>query len=195
MKETPINKITNKQPERSNQLTVNYWYRLVRLNVKWWKTNSASGQVCDNQQTTFSPQLSWGNQSILPFMYFQMENQVVVSDYTQMDRVLREERQYILDICKKIKKAGCNVLLIQKSILRFVANRNSVSGNYSNNHYHSMFFSFLLIGQELTMRPANNCLQISVKLQIFCSCVIETMFLRKIQQVGSLSRQRVIWDI
>ena len=59
-------------------------------------------------------------------MYFQMENQVVVSDYTQMDRVLREERQYILDICKKIKKAGCNVLLIQKSILRFVANWNSV---------------------------------------------------------------------
>lgn len=60
-------------------------------------------------------------------MYFQMENQVVVSDYTQMDRVLREERQYILDICKKIKKAGCNVLLIQKSILRFVANRNSMN--------------------------------------------------------------------
>ncbi|XP_015778770.1 PREDICTED: T-complex protein 1 subunit delta-like [Acropora digitifera] len=59
-----------------------------------------------------------GYQSLLPFMYFQMENQVVVSDYTQMDRVLREERQYILDICKKIKKAGCNVLLIQKSILR-----------------------------------------------------------------------------
>lgn len=49
-----------------------------------------------------------------------MENQVIVSDYTQMDRVLREERQYILDICKKIKKAGCNVLLIQKSILRYV---------------------------------------------------------------------------
>lgn len=48
-----------------------------------------------------------------------MENQVIVSDYTQMDRVLREERQYILDICKKIKKAGCNVLLIQKSILRY----------------------------------------------------------------------------
>lgn len=47
-----------------------------------------------------------------------MENNVVVSDYTQMDRVLREERQYILDIVKKIKKAGCNVLLIQKSILR-----------------------------------------------------------------------------
>ena len=49
---------------------------------------------------------------------WQMENQVIVSDYTQMDRVLREERNYILDIVKKIKKVGCNVLLIQKSILR-----------------------------------------------------------------------------
>ncbi|CAL1526764.1 unnamed protein product [Lymnaea stagnalis] len=47
-----------------------------------------------------------------------MDNQVIVSDYTQMDRVLREERAYILDIVKKIKKSGCNVLLIQKSILR-----------------------------------------------------------------------------
>ena len=45
---------------------------------------------------------------------------MIVSDYSQMDRILREERQYILDICKKIKKAGCNVLLIQKSILRCV---------------------------------------------------------------------------
>ena len=45
---------------------------------------------------------------------------MIVSDYSQMDRILREERQYILDICKKIKKAGCNVLLIQKSILRLI---------------------------------------------------------------------------
>jgi len=51
-----------------------------------------------------------------------MDNEVVVSDYTQMDRVLREERQYILDLVKKIKKAGCNVLLIQKSILRDAVN-------------------------------------------------------------------------
>jgi len=51
-----------------------------------------------------------------------MENNVVVSDYTQMDRVLREERQYILNIVKQIKKAGCNVLLIQKSILRDAIN-------------------------------------------------------------------------
>merc|ERR1719511_227457 len=47
-----------------------------------------------------------------------MDNRVVVSDYAAMDRVLREERAYILNIVKQIKKAGCNVLLIQKSILR-----------------------------------------------------------------------------
>lgn len=50
---------------------------------------------------------------------FQMENQVILSDYTQMDRALKEERTYLLDLCKQIKKAGCNVLLIQKSILRY----------------------------------------------------------------------------
>jgi len=47
-----------------------------------------------------------------------MDNNVIVSDYTQLDRVLREERAYLLNIVKQIKKAGCNVLLIQKSILR-----------------------------------------------------------------------------
>eukprot|EP00118_Oscarella_pearsei_P025064 m.307423 g.307423 ORF g.307423 m.307423 type:complete len:526 (+) comp42260_c0_seq1:103-1680(+) len=51
-----------------------------------------------------------------------MENQVVISDYSQMDRVLREEKQYILEICKAIKKSGCTVLLIQKSILRDALN-------------------------------------------------------------------------
>ncbi|KAK6734108.1 hypothetical protein RB195_017716 [Necator americanus] len=55
-----------------------------------------------------------------------MENQVIISDYTQMDRALKEERQYILDLCKQIKKAGCNVLLIQKSILRDAVNELSL---------------------------------------------------------------------
>ncbi|KAG8379701.1 hypothetical protein BUALT_Bualt07G0116400 [Buddleja alternifolia] len=35
-----------------------------------------------------------------------------------MDRILEEERNYILGMIKKIKATGCNVLLIQKSILR-----------------------------------------------------------------------------
>ncbi|KAI8909752.1 chaperonin Cpn60/TCP-1 family [Gorgonomyces haynaldii] len=51
-----------------------------------------------------------------------MDNQIIVNDYRQMDKVLKEERQYLLNICKKIKKSGCNVLFIQKSILRDAVN-------------------------------------------------------------------------
>mmetsp|Transcript_12858 Transcript_12858/g.14762 ORF Transcript_12858/g.14762 Transcript_12858/m.14762 type:complete len:526 (-) Transcript_12858:72-1649(-) len=51
-----------------------------------------------------------------------IENNVVVSEYAQMDRILREERKYILKMCKKIKASGCNVLLVQKSILRDATN-------------------------------------------------------------------------
>jgi len=47
-----------------------------------------------------------------------LEHQVVVHDYTAMDRILREEKKYIAGICKKIRACGANVLLIQKSILR-----------------------------------------------------------------------------
>ncbi|CAL5224628.1 g7345 [Coccomyxa viridis] len=47
-----------------------------------------------------------------------LENNVVISDYTQMDRILKEERNYILQMIKKIRASGANVLLIQKSILR-----------------------------------------------------------------------------
>ena len=55
-----------------------------------------------------------------------MDNNVVVSDYAAMDRILREERKYILQQCKAIKKTGCNVLLIQKSILRDAYNELSL---------------------------------------------------------------------
>lgn len=51
-----------------------------------------------------------------------MENNVVVHDYTAMDRILKEERKYILELVKKISATGCNVLLIQKSILRDAVN-------------------------------------------------------------------------
>ncbi|KAJ3339489.1 T-complex protein 1 subunit delta [Gonapodya sp. JEL0774] len=47
-----------------------------------------------------------------------MENQIVVNDYRQMDKILKEERTYLLNMVKKIKASGCNVILIQKSILR-----------------------------------------------------------------------------
>lgn len=51
-----------------------------------------------------------------------MENQIVVNDYRQMDKILKEERSYLLNMVKKIQKAKCNVLLIQKSILRDAVN-------------------------------------------------------------------------
>ncbi|KAI9838659.1 MAG: T-complex protein 1 subunit delta [Sarea resinae] len=51
-----------------------------------------------------------------------MENSIVVNDYRQMDKILKEERTYLLNMVKKIKKAKCNVLFIQKSILRDAVN-------------------------------------------------------------------------
>ncbi|BFU18179.1 T-complex protein 1, delta subunit, putative [Entamoeba histolytica HM-1:IMSS-B] len=47
-----------------------------------------------------------------------MDGNVVITDYAQMDKVLKEERAYTLKLCRAIQKSGCNVLLIQKSILR-----------------------------------------------------------------------------
>ena len=52
----------------------------------------------------------------------QMENTISVNDYRQMDKIVKEERLYLLNMVKKIKKAKCNVLLIQKSILRDAVN-------------------------------------------------------------------------
>merc|ERR1712050_451362 len=47
-----------------------------------------------------------------------MECNIQVRDYTQMDRLLREERTILAKMVKQIAKTGCNVLLVQKSILR-----------------------------------------------------------------------------
>mmetsp|Transcript_50087 Transcript_50087/g.92421 ORF Transcript_50087/g.92421 Transcript_50087/m.92421 type:complete len:530 (+) Transcript_50087:82-1671(+) len=51
-----------------------------------------------------------------------MESNIQVRDYAQMDRLLREERTIIAKMVKQIAKTGCNVLLIQKSILRDATN-------------------------------------------------------------------------
>lgn len=51
-----------------------------------------------------------------------LENNVVVNDYNAMDRILKEEKKYIVNLVKKIVATGCNVLLIQKSILRDAVN-------------------------------------------------------------------------
>jgi T-complex protein 1 subunit delta len=55
-----------------------------------------------------------------------MDNSVVVSDYAAMDRILKQERKYILGLAKDLQKAGANVVLIQKSILRDAYNELSL---------------------------------------------------------------------
>mmetsp|Transcript_35038 Transcript_35038/g.89528 ORF Transcript_35038/g.89528 Transcript_35038/m.89528 type:complete len:532 (-) Transcript_35038:2861-4456(-) len=47
-----------------------------------------------------------------------IENVVIIENYLSMDKVLKEEKEYTLGLCRKIKSSGCNVLLVQKSILR-----------------------------------------------------------------------------
>jgi len=56
-----------------------------------------------------------------------MDNSVVVNDYEQVDRILKEERKYIMGLLKPIVKSGCNMLLIQKSILRNATNDLALS--------------------------------------------------------------------
>ncbi|KAF7683861.1 T-complex protein 1 subunit delta [Astathelohania contejeani] len=47
-----------------------------------------------------------------------LDSKIIVNDYALMDRIIKEERAYILDICKKIKMAGIQMIIVQKSILR-----------------------------------------------------------------------------
>lgn len=47
-----------------------------------------------------------------------LESSVVVPDHVAMDRIIKEERKYILGIVQKVIKSGANVILLQKSILR-----------------------------------------------------------------------------
>lgn len=55
-----------------------------------------------------------------------MESKVILNNYQQLDRILKQEQIYILNMCKQIKKTGCNVLCIQKSILRDATNDYSL---------------------------------------------------------------------
>ncbi|EOB15438.1 T-complex protein 1 subunit delta [Nosema bombycis CQ1] len=47
-----------------------------------------------------------------------MDSKILIDKPELMEKVLLDERKYILDLCKKIKRTGCGLLLIQKSILR-----------------------------------------------------------------------------
>ncbi|AFN82518.1 T complex protein 1 delta subunit [Encephalitozoon romaleae SJ-2008] len=47
-----------------------------------------------------------------------MDSKILINDSALMEKLIQEERRYILEMCKKIKKSGCTLLVIQKSILR-----------------------------------------------------------------------------
>jgi len=51
-----------------------------------------------------------------------MDNNIIVKDYAAMDRILKEERKYIAELVKTIVKAGVDVLLLQKSVMRDATN-------------------------------------------------------------------------
>lgn len=51
-----------------------------------------------------------------------IENQIIVTENSQMDRILMEERKYIIGLIKKIVKSGANVVMIQKSVMRDAVN-------------------------------------------------------------------------
>lgn len=51
-----------------------------------------------------------------------IDSNIVVQDYSKIDKVLKQERSYIINLVKKICDSGANVLLIQKSVLRDAVN-------------------------------------------------------------------------
>jgi len=46
------------------------------------------------------------------------ENLLVIENYSHMDKMLKEEKQIVISFCRKIVSTGCNVILLQKSILK-----------------------------------------------------------------------------
>lgn len=41
-----------------------------------------------------------------------MDSNITVSDYTAIDRLLKEERKHIVELVKKVVKTGVNVVLL-----------------------------------------------------------------------------------
>lgn len=51
-----------------------------------------------------------------------IDSNIVVQDYSKIDKVLKQERTYIIGLIKKIVESGANVVLVQKSVLRDAVN-------------------------------------------------------------------------
>jgi len=116
-------------PDRDTNVDLNDIKVVTKLGGTIEDTELVDGLVLNHRISHFAEGVTRIEKAKIGLLQFcisppktDMENNVIVSDYTQMDRVLREERQYILNICKQIKKAGINVVFLQKSILRDAIN-------------------------------------------------------------------------
>jgi T-complex protein 1 subunit delta len=112
-------------PGRPNSVDLKDIKVLKKLGGTVDDTEMINGLVFDNKASHLAGGPTRVENAKIGLIQFQIsppktdiEQNVIVSDYTQMDRILKEERNYILGIIKKIRATGCNVLLIQKSILR-----------------------------------------------------------------------------
>lgn len=47
-----------------------------------------------------------------------IESKIIINDYTLMEKFVKEEREYVINMIKKIKQTGANLLIIQKSLMR-----------------------------------------------------------------------------
>lgn len=47
-----------------------------------------------------------------------MDSKIIIDNHSLMEKIIKDEREYILNLCKKIKKSGAELIIIQKSILR-----------------------------------------------------------------------------
>lgn len=47
-----------------------------------------------------------------------IDSKILINDHLLMEKIIKDEREYLLNICKKIKKSGVDLIIIQKSILR-----------------------------------------------------------------------------
>ncbi|MBW0485709.1 hypothetical protein O181_025424 [Austropuccinia psidii MF-1] len=55
-----------------------------------------------------------------------MDHEIKVDEYRQLDKIFKEEKKYLIELCRTISKTGCNVVLIQKSILRDAVNETAL---------------------------------------------------------------------
>lgn len=47
-----------------------------------------------------------------------IESKIIINDYSLMEKFVKEEREYVISMIKKIKQTGANLLIIQKSLMR-----------------------------------------------------------------------------